>query len=165
MDCYKMKNNQKNKNKKICFAASSGGHYEQLMMLAPLMDQYDSFILTEKTVYLSQVEGKKTYLLRQVNRKEWNFIFSMLLNTLLSALVFMKERPNVIICTGVLSTIPMCMIGKFFGKRLIYIESFAKITSATETGKFMYKYADYFYVQWEEMLAVYPNAIYLGGIY
>lgn len=26
---------------KICFAASSGGHYEQLMMLKPLMKKYD----------------------------------------------------------------------------------------------------------------------------
>ena len=39
------------KKLKICFAASSGGHYEQLMMLKPLMNKYDSFILTEKTLY------------------------------------------------------------------------------------------------------------------
>ena len=31
--------------KKICFAASSGGHFEQLMMLRPLMEKYDSFII------------------------------------------------------------------------------------------------------------------------
>ena len=36
---------------KICFAASSGGHYEQLMMLKPLMKKYDSFVITEKTDY------------------------------------------------------------------------------------------------------------------
>ena len=36
---------------KIVFAASSGGHFEQLMMLKPLMEKYDSFILTEKTDY------------------------------------------------------------------------------------------------------------------
>ena len=39
------------KNTKICFAASSGGHFEQLMMLAPLMDKYESFVVTEKTNY------------------------------------------------------------------------------------------------------------------
>lgn len=38
------------KKLKICFAASSGGHYEQLMMLKPLMNKYDSFILTEKNI-------------------------------------------------------------------------------------------------------------------
>ena len=36
---------------KICFAASSGGHYEPLMMLKPLMEEYESFVITEKTDY------------------------------------------------------------------------------------------------------------------
>ena len=35
---------------KICFAASSGGHLEQLMMLYPMMKKNESFILTEKQV-------------------------------------------------------------------------------------------------------------------
>ncbi len=33
---------------KICFAASSGGHFEQLMMLKPLMNKYDSFVVKER---------------------------------------------------------------------------------------------------------------------
>ena len=61
--------------------------------------------------------------------------------------------------------IPMCLICKMFGKRLIYIESFAKVTSPTQTGKFLYKFADQFYVQWPQMKEIYPNAICLGGIY
>lgn len=44
-------------------------------------------------------------------------------------------------------------------------EMFAKVTSPTETGKLLYKFADQFYVQWESMLSIYPKAIYLGGIY
>lgn len=44
---------------KICFAASSGGHYEQLMMLKPLMEKYDSFVITEKTDYSAEAKGKK----------------------------------------------------------------------------------------------------------
>lgn len=44
---------------KICFAASSGGHYEQLMMLKPLMEKYDSFVVTEKTDYNAKAKGEK----------------------------------------------------------------------------------------------------------
>ena len=61
---------EKESKLKICFAASSGGHYEQLMMLKPLMGKYDSFIMTEKTDYKAKLEGKKTYYVMQVNRKE-----------------------------------------------------------------------------------------------
>lgn len=150
---------------KICFAASSGGHFEQLMMLKPLMEKYDSFILTEKTKYIANTEGMETYLVVQVNRDEKIFPFKMLGITLRSFLIYMKERPDAIICTGVLAMIPMCLICKLFRKKIIYIESFAKVTSPTLTGKLLYKYADQFYVQWPEMKQIYPNAIYLGGIY
>lgn len=52
---------------KICFAASSGGHYEQLMMLKPLMEEYDSFVVTEQTDYSAKAKGEKTYYMSQVN--------------------------------------------------------------------------------------------------
>lgn len=156
---------KKKKEKKICFAASSGGHFEQLMMLRPLMAKYDSFILTEKTAYTTLKETDRAYYLSQVNRKERAWIFSMLANAFRSVGIFLKERPDAIICTGVLAMIPMCLLCKLFGKKVIYLESFAKVTSATETGKLLYKFADRFYVQWEPMLKVFPNATYVGGIY
>ncbi len=149
---------------KICFAASSGGHYEQLMMLKPLMDKYECFVLTEKTDYAVNNEGK-VYYFPQTNRRELACIPKLVWIILKSFFIFLKERPDAIICTGVLSMIPMCLIGKLFRRSLIYIESFAKVTSPTISGKLLYKFADQFYVQWESMKEVYPKAIYLGGIY
>lgn len=153
------------KRTKICFAASSGGHYEQLLMLKPLMDKYDSFVITEKTLYTAKIKGEKMYYMEQVNRKEKTFIPRMIVNTVRSFSIFRKERPDVVICTGVLAMIPICLIAKLRGKKLIYIESFAKVTSATLTGKLIYKFADQFYVQWPQMQKLYPKALYLGGIY
>lgn len=150
---------------KIAFAASSGGHYEQLMMLKPLMNKYDSFIVTEKTKYNAKISDIKTYYMNQVNRKEVKFISNMLANSFKTLYIMLKEKPNVVICTGVLAMIPLCLLCKLFGGKLIYIESFAKVTSPTMTGKFLYKHADQFYVQWETMKEFYPKAICLGGIY
>jgi len=152
------------KKLKICFAASSGGHFEQLMMLAPLMDRFDSFVLTERTGYGVKT-SQKTYYLSQVNRREKTWLFSMAGNALKSLWIFLKERPNVVICTGVLAVLPMCLLCKLFGGKLIYLESFAKVTTPTESGKWMYPLADRFYVQWESMLDVYPDGVFLGGIY
>lgn len=151
--------------KKICFIASTGGHFEQLMMLKPLMNKYDSFIVTEKTHYSAVKNNEKVYYLKQVNRNEKSFIFKMITNSFITIKIFLKEKPDVVISTGALATIPMCIISKIFRKRLIFIESFAKVNTPTLTGKFLYKFADQFYVQWEEMLKIYPNAIYKGGIY
>ena len=79
--------------------------------------------------------------------------------------LFQREQPDVVVCTGVLAMIPLCMEAKLSGRKLIYIESFAKVTSATLTGKLLYHYADRFYVQWTQMKEIYPDAICLGGIY
>ncbi|HAT4134674.1 polysaccharide biosynthesis protein [Clostridium perfringens] len=150
--------------KKICFIASSGGHFEQLMMLKPIMKKHRSFIVTEKTNYSVNTD-QKVYYLKQVNRHEVEFILLMILNSFKSLKIFLKEKPDVIISTGALSVIPICVIGKVFGKKIVFIESFAKITSPTLTGRFIYKFADRFYIQWESLRKFYPNAINKGGIY
>ncbi len=59
----------------------------------------------------------------------------------------------------------MAFLAKLFGKKLIYIESFARVYDGSKTGKLLYKYADLFIVQWESLKEVYPKAIYGGSIY
>lgn len=150
---------------KICFTASTGGHFEQLMMLKPLMDKYDSFIVTEKTKYSVIKDNRRVYYLNQVNRHEKSFVFKMIFNSFSTVKIFLEEKPDVVISTGALVTIPMCILAKLFRKKLVFIESFAKVNSPTVTGKLLYKFADQFYVQWEDMIKIYPKAIYKGGIY
>lgn len=150
--------------KKVCFAASSGGHFEQLMMLRPLMKKYEGFIVTERTGYEVKT-GLPTYVLEQVNRREKKFIPKMLRNAAESLRIFLRERPDAVVTTGALAMIPLCLVCKLAGSRIIYIESFAKITTPTETGRLMYRLADRFYVQWESMLSVFPKAVFVGGVY
>lgn len=79
---------------KLCFAASSGGHYEQLMMLKPLMQRYDSFVLTEKTQYKAKAKGEKTYYVEQINRKEKTVLLKLVANAFRCLVIFIKERPT-----------------------------------------------------------------------
>ncbi|MCF0147982.1 MAG: polysaccharide biosynthesis protein [Clostridium sp.] len=151
--------------KRICFIASTGGHLDQLMRLKPIMEKYNSFIVTEKTKYKLINNTNKSYYLYQVNRFERSWILKMMINAIISLYIFLIKRPDIVISTGALATIPMCIISKIFRRKLIFIESFAKINSPTLTGKLLYRFADEFYVQWEEMLKIYPKAIFKGGIY
>ncbi len=154
------------KKNKICLISSSGGHFEQLLMLRKLGEKNNIFIVTEKTKY-NKNDKKVNYFVMQVNRKEPLFIFKMIGILFKSLYIFFKEKPDVVISTGVLASIPMLFIGHIFKKKVIYIESFAKINSPTMTGNLIYKrkIADQFYVQWESMLEFYPDAICKGGIY
>ncbi|WP_051226392.1 PssD/Cps14F family polysaccharide biosynthesis glycosyltransferase [Butyrivibrio sp. MC2013] len=150
---------------KICLAASSGGHLEQIMMLKPLALKYDGFLVTEKTAYSTPDPDLNTYYLKQTNRHEKTFVLNTITNAVRSIRILIKEKPNYLISTGVLATLPICFISKLVGIKVIYIESFAKVNSGTLSGRVMYKFADMFIVQWKEMLKVYPNAKYYGGIY
>ena len=95
-------------------------------MLKPLMDKNDSFIVTEKTSYSPIKENRKIYFLKQVNQHEKSFIPNMIVNFIRTLRIFIKEKPDVVISTGALATIPMCLISKVFRKKLIFIESFAE---------------------------------------
>ncbi|PGT82992.1 polysaccharide biosynthesis protein [Bacillus sp. AFS040349] len=150
---------------KICFAASSGGHLEQLMMLYPIMNSYKSFILTEKTKYTFNSNNIKVYNVTQINRHEILFVAKLLILIIKSLIILWKEKPEVIISTGALATIPICLISKLFKTKVIFIESFSKISTPTITGKIMSKIADLVIIQWEDLKEFYPNAIYGGGIY
>lgn len=147
--------------KKLCLISSSGGHYEQLKMLAPLAEENDVFWVTERTEYKSDAD----YYLIQTGSKDRFFAFKMIVNFVKTIMIWLKEKPDYVITTGAMVALPMAFMAKMCGKKLIYIESFARVYDGSKTGKLLYKYADLFIVQWESLKEVYPKAVYGGSIY
>lgn len=151
---------------KICLVSSCGGHFMELIQLIPAVKEYDFYILTEKNIASKSIlEKYRHHYLIQQERKGIMFIFKFSWNIIKSLCIFLKERPNIIISTGAGASYPTCKIANLFGKKVIYIESFAKINDKSKTGELVYKFADKFYVQWPEMLKVYPKAEYHGTVY
>ncbi|MDY4858182.1 MAG: PssD/Cps14F family polysaccharide biosynthesis glycosyltransferase, partial [Bacilli bacterium] len=91
--------------------------------------------------------------------------FKLLLNCFKSLFIYIKVRPKYIVSTGAHTAGPMCLIGKIFGSKIIFIETFANSKTKSKTGSIVYKFADLFIVQWKEMLELYPNAVYGGWIF
>ena len=150
---------------KICYAASSGGHLDELMMLYPLMKPDRDFILTEKTSYSPDTKKMKTYLADTLNRKDVFFFLKFTRLVLLCHKILKREKPDIIVATGALMTFPICFLGKAMGKKIIFIESISRISTPTLTGKWVARFSDVFIVQWESMAEVYPDAVFGGGIY
>lgn len=150
-----------NKIKKICLISSSGGHYEQLKMLSPLSLDNEVFWVTEKADYASEAD----YYLIQTGIKDKLFLLKMIINFFKSLRIWYKEKPEYIITTGTMIVLPIVFMAKVFGKKVIYIETFARVNEGTRVGRLMYKHADLFIIQWESLKEVYPNAIYGGSIY
>ena len=59
----------------------------------------------------------------------------------------------------------MCYIGKLFGSKIIFIETYANMNSKTLSGKLVYPIAHLFLVQWESMTKLYPKAKYIGPLF
>lgn len=158
---------KKNKQEKVCFLASSGGHLEEISRLVEIEEKYDNLLVTEKGGFDELHFGKKVIHVHQINRKEILFPFKFIGLIFKAFKILLKEKPTVLISTGALATVPFCMVGKLLRKRIIYIESFARVDTPSLTGKIMYKLklANLFVVQWEDMLKYFPKAIIGGRIF
>jgi len=157
------------KKKKVMFIASTGGHLNELLQLKPLFEHYNYHIVTEKTssnLSLKNKYGKKiNYVIYGTKDHPFTYIFKLFFNCWIELFVYLKTRPRYIVTTGAHIAGPMCLIGKFFGTKIIFIETFANSSSKTITGKIVYKFADLFIVQWESMLELYPKAKFYGSLF
>lgn len=145
------------------------GHLNELLQLRPMFNSFDYHIITEKdksTIALIDTYGKHIdYLVYGTKSKKIIYPFIFLYNCFKSLILFIKIRPQYVITTGTHTAVPMCYFAKLFRKKVIFIETFANSQTKTLSGKLVYPIADLFIVQWEEMLKLYPKAVYGGGIY
>ena len=155
--------------KKVLFISSTGGHLNELLQLSPLFEKYDSYIITEKdkaNENLKQTYGERLYFLPYGTRaKLFTYIFKYLFLCFKTLYLYAKIRPKVIVTTGTHTAGPICILGKIFGSKIVYIETFANTNRKTATGRLLYPIADLFIVQWVQMLKIYPKAVYGGSIY
>ena len=155
--------------KKVLFIASTGGHLNELMQLSLLFEKYDYHIITEKDKVNEKLKEKYgerlSFLPYGTRSKIITYFFKYFYLCLKTIYLYFKIHPKVIVTTGTHTAGPMCIIGKLFRSKIIYIETFANTNKKTATGKLIYPIADLFIVQWEEMLKLYPKAVYGGSIY
>ena len=154
--------------KRVLFISSTGGHLSELLQLKPLFEKYDSYLITEKTkstMNLKEKYDSVNYLVYGTKDHKFSYIFKFTYNIIKSFILYLKIRPEVIVTTGTHTAVPICYIGKMFGSKIIFIETFANSKTKTLSGKLVYPIADTFIVQWESMLELYPKAVYGGWIY
>ena len=145
----------------------SGGHINELQQLD--FKRYDDSVVTEKTKTTRGLKEKYKnrihYLIYGTRKTPILYFFIMLLNFFISLTIFIKIRPDIVVTTGTHTAVLMCYIAKLFGKKVIWIETFANRNSKTLAGRLVYPIADTFVVQWEEMKKIYKKAVYWGSIF
>ena len=162
-------------NDTVMFACNVGGHFSQMMALHELFGQYNSVLVTDneratrampQLKDLNDIEvinsGREKARANQTSRLF--YALEYVKSFLVYRKVWLKYRPKVIVSTGSGIAVPLFWIGKLHGSKLIFIETRAKVYARSLTGILVRRIANQIYVQWPEMLELYPEAKYCGTL-
>lgn len=148
---------------KICLACSAGGHLSQMQELTDAIAGKTYFWVTYQSEASKDLENAYFINYRVGYIKER---ITWLKTVFIAFKILLKEKPDVIISIGGGEiAVPFCYAGKLMGARIIFIESLARITTASAAGKLIYPVANLFLVQWKPLLKQYGNrAQYWGSV-
>ncbi len=144
--------------KKILAISSSGGHWTQMLRLAPAFEGHDVVYVTTQSESRNQVPCNRFYTVPNATR--WNKARLVLLFFCVLWIV-VKERPNVILSTGAAPGYFALMCGRLVGARTIWLESIANAEKFSLSTKLAKSFADLWLTQWPHMAA--PDGPYYRG--
>lgn len=173
-------NNRLKKKDCVLFACNEGGHYSQMMALAPLFKNFNSILVTDNTRinekipplnYLSKIEfalgianKRKSLSDSMKNLNRFSYASGYLKMFYESFIILLKHRPKVIISTGSNLAVPFIIFGRIMGSKTVYIESRAKVNSRNMSGILVKPFCHKIIVQWPEMLNLYGKKAEYHGI-
>lgn len=150
------------KNKKICLAASAGGHLTQLLRLVKCCREYDTVFVSTSSVVASVLsELGKTYIIGECNRIR---PFKSIKVLIRSIAIIKNEKPDYILSTGSGPCCILCLTAKIFGARVIWVDSIANIERLSLSGKIIRPFADLFLTQWPELADVKTKIEFQGTV-
>ncbi|CAG7886937.1 unnamed protein product [Brassica rapa] len=171
----------------------SGGHTAEMLSLLSVlrMDRFTPrFYIAAATDHMSlhkarsfehsladkpvakeaSLQYTQIYRSREVGQSYVTSVWTTILATVHALWLMIRIRPQVILCNGPGTCIPLCVIAFLFkvvGIRwssIFYVESVARVQKLSLSGLLLYKLriADQFFVQWPQLQKNYPRAHYVG---
>ena len=150
--------------RRICLlVASSGGH---LLQLVQLRDEWPPeerrWVTFDKPDARSLLAGEAvTHAFHPTNRS----VLNLARNLALAVGLIRRLRPYAVVTTGAGVAVPFCWAGRALGARVVYVESFSRITEPSLTGRLVYPVAHDFFVQWPALRRRFPRARHEGAIF
>jgi beta-1,4-N-acetylglucosaminyltransferase len=148
----------------VLLVASNGGHLLQLVHLSWALPSglNRQWVTFDRPDARSLLAGEAvTYACHPTNRNVPN----LLRNTYLALRLIAILRPRVVLTTGAGVAVPFCWIGRLLGARIVYVETFARVSVPSLTGRLVHPVAHRFFVQWPELVARYRRAEFKGAIF
>ncbi|KAJ54605.1 hypothetical protein ACMU_18030 [Actibacterium mucosum KCTC 23349] len=128
--------------------SSTGGHWEQLMLLSPAFEGSDTWYACT-----DGEQGKRHKLGQFVAIKDYNQNqpLKMLAGLWETFRLYRRVKPDVIISTGAAPGLLCLVWGRVFGAKTIWVDSVANSEQLSLSGRLALKVATVVYTQWEHL--------------
>ena len=147
---------------KLCLVSSPGGHLSKLMSLKDWWGNYPHFFVTRNDDLTKNILQEEMVI--EAFFPENRNMINLWKNLWLAIRVIRAEKPTHLFSLGAGVAIPFFVVGKLFGVKTIFMETFITIPMQTMTGRVTYCLADYFVVQNKALLKDYKKAVYWGSL-
>lgn len=108
---------------------------------------------------------------REVKQSWFTTVLSFIVSTVESFKTIGLSRPDLILCNGPGTCVPLCLVAFLFKVfwikdiTIVFVESICRVNSLSLTGKIMVAFlADRSLVQWPELNQKYPQTVYIGRL-
>ena len=136
---------------KIALVCSHGGHLTETMQILEAFAGHDIFFATYHSSREADVQNiSRAYFTENIGTSLWR----MFLALFWAFHILRREKPDIIVSLGAEIALPFFYLGKLFGIKTIFIESWCRVENLSKTGRLVYPIADVFLVQWPQMLDV-----------
>ncbi|MEK0083421.1 UDP-N-acetylglucosamine--LPS N-acetylglucosamine transferase [Benzoatithermus flavus] len=144
--------------RRTCWAYSPGGHLAELERATAGIRFSDRFDVTFAGGRPPREPPRRIYHVCHPRRSAWR----TLLNLLQALRIVLRERPRLVISTGADVAVPVCILARLAGARLVFVETTGELEPSL-SGRLLYPFADLFIVPWPEKLRAFPRAILARG--
>jgi len=146
----------------ILLVCASGGHLYELFSLREYWSEYNrSWVTFDREVVSSLLADEHVITAFYPTTRNIRNLFR---NFWLAVKVIRELRPTTIISTGSGLAVPFFYAAKLYGIRTVYIESIARTTKLSVSGRIVYPVASHFIVQWPELTSSLRKAVYRGRV-
>jgi beta-1,4-N-acetylglucosaminyltransferase len=147
----------------VLLVCSPGGHLLQLLSMRPAWNDFTHVWVTlDRSDSRSLLHDQRTvYAYGPTFRNVKN----LARNLLLAWRVIGAVRPAVILTTGAALAVPFAWIGRLRGSRVVYVESFTRVSKPSLSCRLVKPAANRLYVQWPDLQRALPSARYVGNLF
>jgi beta-1,4-N-acetylglucosaminyltransferase len=156
---------------RLLVVLGDGGHTAEMVRLVELLGpNYEYHYLITTSDHISEgkitIPGPVYYIVRPRAKDErtWRVAWNLARSFWQAAGLLWRIRPDVVMGSGPAVIVPVALLGKLIGAKVIYIENACRVTDLSLTGRMILRVADLFFVQWEPVQNRYPRTIFAGRL-